>query len=65
MSSGISGGLLQCAYHIQLLAMSANFASPAVTYDYRKFALYFRWWAAIIFLVRVGSNKMRVSKSRI
>lgn len=38
-----SGGLMQCAYHIQLLAMSANLASPGVLEQYRKVARYFRW----------------------
>lgn len=36
-------GLMQASYHVQMLAMSANLASPGVTDIYRQVARYFRW----------------------
>ncbi|KAG2492660.1 hypothetical protein HYH03_009075 [Edaphochlamys debaryana] len=35
--------LLQSAYHIQMLAMSSNLASPGVSGAYRQIARYLRW----------------------
>ncbi|GIM13091.1 hypothetical protein Vretimale_16258 [Volvox reticuliferus] len=35
--------VLQSAYHIQMLAMSANMASPGVSSGYRRVARYLRW----------------------
>ena len=42
-TSGVHLGLIQSAYHIQILAMTANFASPGISEGYRSVALTFRW----------------------
>ena len=43
-SSTLHVSLMQAAYHIQLLAMSASLASPGVRQDiYRAAAGYFQW----------------------
>ena len=44
ISSAVHVSLMQAAYHIQLLAMTANLASPGVQQDtYRAAADYFKW----------------------
>ncbi|GLI59757.1 hypothetical protein VaNZ11_001712 [Volvox africanus] len=35
--------MLQSAYHLQMLAMTANLASPGISYAYRRIAKYLRW----------------------
>ncbi|GIL53216.1 hypothetical protein Vafri_8873 [Volvox africanus] len=35
--------ILQSAYHLQMLAMTANIASPGISYAYRRIAKYLRW----------------------
>ena len=37
------GGLMQSSYHVQILAMSANIASPGISDTYRNIAKHFRW----------------------
>jgi hypothetical protein len=43
----VRGGLLQSAYHIQLLAMTANLAAPGISESYRELARFFRWWVMV------------------
>ncbi|GLC48516.1 hypothetical protein PLESTB_000106600 [Pleodorina starrii] len=38
-----SSSILQSAYHIQVLSMSANLASPGVSATYRRVARFLRW----------------------
>ena len=37
------GALLQSSYHVQVLAMSGNLASPGISGSYRTIAKQLRW----------------------